>query len=107
MRLLMRSTCGTHSAFPIPCFSASGRRVAGSYRLPALKQGITKLLSFLVSIEILVLFPRQEQNIFGWFDGFTIRWGIQGQEGSTGDRRVYTCNRREAQEQILVKRRNA
>jgi len=33
----------------IPCFSASGRSEAGSYRLPALKQGKTKLRSFLVS----------------------------------------------------------
>ena len=29
-----------------PCFSASGRREAGSYQLPALKQGKAELLSF-------------------------------------------------------------
>jgi len=79
MRVLMGSSWGWHLDFsPWSPVSLPPVREAGSYRLPALELRESKLLTSLVSIEIPVLFPTQEQNIFGWFDGFTI--GYMGVE---------------------------
>jgi hypothetical protein len=67
MRLLMRSTYGRHldipswSPVPPPHCKEGGQQLT----LLALELGKTKFLTFLVSIEIPVLFPRQKQNIFG------------------------------------------